>query len=264
MRFSKALRGVTVAACVAVGMLLTVASGAMASGATKVCVPEKEGATLKTPKAGVCKPKYKLTELGAEGKEGPQGKEGSKGEKGEPGLSELSKPEQEALKALLPYVKVEASGIDGKPTVLFSGVNVQIVNGEGQTESTNGAGNLVLGYDAHFGPQTGSHNLILGSDQEYTSYSGLLAGRENSITAPFASVSGGVFNKASDSYASVSGGALNTASGEGASVSGGVFNKASDSYASVSGGALNTANFFASSIFGGKELTTESEYEAIP
>src|SRR5580658_5126953 len=40
-----------------------------------------------------------------------------------------------------------ASGIDGKPTVQFSGVNVQVVNGEGKTNLVNGEGNLMVGYD---------------------------------------------------------------------------------------------------------------------
>src|SRR5256885_13306260 len=39
------------------------------------------------------------------------------------------------------------SGAGGKPTVQFAAVNVQIVNGAGKTESVNGKGNLVLGYD---------------------------------------------------------------------------------------------------------------------
>jgi hypothetical protein len=57
-----------------------------------------------------------------------------------------------------------AEGIDGKSTVQFSGCNVQIVNGEGSTETTNGTGNLMIGYDnkAYGVTQSGSHNLIIG------------------------------------------------------------------------------------------------------
>src|SRR5947209_11501210 len=40
-----------------------------------------------------------------------------------------------------------SSGVGGKPTVQFAAVNVQIVNGTGSTASSNGDGNLVLGYD---------------------------------------------------------------------------------------------------------------------
>jgi len=73
----------------------------------------------------------------------------------------------------------EASGIDGKPTVLFgapsAGVNVQIVNGSGSTSKVNGTGNLVLGYDENPSnhAQTGSHDLILGEGQSYSGYAEL-------------------------------------------------------------------------------------------
>src|SRR6266566_1891986 len=77
-----------------------------------------------------------------------------------------------------------ASGAGGKPTARFSGVNVQVVNGEGHTGSVNGEGNLVIGYDEHLAEreQTGSHNLILGEQQKFTSVGGLLAGAFNAAT----------------------------------------------------------------------------------
>src|SRR5205807_3873238 len=40
-----------------------------------------------------------------------------------------------------------SSGVGGKPTVKFSAVNVQILNGAGSTASLNGTGNMVVGYD---------------------------------------------------------------------------------------------------------------------
>ena len=46
----------------------------------------------------------------------------------------------------------------GKPTIQISGANLQLVNGSGSTETLNGAGNLVIGYDEMPGTQTGSHN----------------------------------------------------------------------------------------------------------
>jgi hypothetical protein len=54
MRTFKALRGVAVAGCVAMGVLLMIAGGALASGA-KLCISEKEGGPVKTPKGGVCR-----------------------------------------------------------------------------------------------------------------------------------------------------------------------------------------------------------------
>ena len=86
-----------------------------------------------------------------------------------------------------------ASGVGGKPTVQFSGVNVQVVSGSGSTAGpVNGEGNLVVGYDESEGkPQTGSHNLVVGPEHSFTSFGGFLAGDGNSVTAAFGSVSGG-------------------------------------------------------------------------
>ena len=64
---------------------------------------------------------------------------------GKEGLSRLSEAEQAKLAAILPYVTFSASGVGGKPTIQFSGANVQIVSGAGETKALNGAGNLVIG-----------------------------------------------------------------------------------------------------------------------
>ncbi len=184
-------------------------------------------------------------------------------------LADFTVPEEAQLKALLKYLNVESSGIDGKPTVRFSGANVQIVNGEGKTATTNGEGNLVIGYDEDSnsfgfrrgpGVQTGSHDLILGEEQEFTSYGGIVAGLINSITAPFASVSGGVENTASGESASVSGGGENIARSYLASVSGGLSNEATAAGASVSGGYENIASAGAASISGGQDNTAKGSF----
>src|SRR5450631_4327097 len=95
-----------------------------------------------------------------------------------------------------------SSGVGGKATVQFSGVNVQIVDGSGSTSSVNGTGNLVLGYDESAGTQTGSHDLVLGEGDSYSSYSGLVAGYKDDASASYASVLG-ESNSVSSSYATV-------------------------------------------------------------
>ena len=172
---------------------------------------------------------------GVRGPEGRPGEPGTPGEKGETGLSLLSKSEQETLKSILPYIKYVSSGAGGKPTIQFSGVNLQILNGEGSTEATNGAGNLIIGYDENPNtePQTGSHNLVLGPEQRYTSYGSIIGGRNNKALGP-------------DTFLV------------------GVGNVARNEGSSVSGGFENTAGFAFSSIFGGKKLSTKADYEAIP
>jgi hypothetical protein len=151
-----------------------------------------------------------------------------------------------------------STGVGGKPTVQFSGVNVQLLNGSGSETTLNGEGNLVIGYDPGAGPQTGSHNLVMGTiAQAYTSYGGLLAGAENTISAPKASVLGGFHNAATGIESVVTGGQLNLASAQDSQVGGGLGNTASGSESTVSGGADNFATSEASSVSGG-QLNTAS------
>ena len=141
--------------------------------------------------------------------------------------------------------EIQLGSFDGT-TLQFSGINVQVVSGSGTTAgAVNGKGNLIVGYNepglcgdvvtpcntnadcpngagaCQTAPKTGSHNLIVGLANAYTSYGGLVAGDRNTISGPFASVSGGGENTASGFSASVSGGFLNSVSGVAASVSGG-------------------------------------------
>ena len=111
-------------------------------------------------------------------------------------------------------------------TTLFSGTNVQVVNGMGDTETTNGLGNLVVGYNevfSTFGAERGgSHNIVVGIFHDYLSYGGLVAGFASRVAGPYASVTGGFRNTASVNYSSVTGGRGNTASNFFSTVSGGL------------------------------------------
>ena len=187
-----------------------------------------------------------------------------------------------ALEAKLESVSVVS--VNNQPTVRFEGVNVQIVNGLNATDSINGTGNLIVGYDevrtignnecslgidsagnpitdaltcAKFGGifavshKSGSHNLVVGRRHNYSSSMGVVFGEQNTINSKAASVIGGEFNNASGIAATVSGGSNNVASGITATVSGGSNNAASGRDAAVSGGTLNTASGGASSVSGG-------------
>jgi hypothetical protein len=172
--------------------------------------------------------------------------------------------EQQTLLSILAHAKYVASGVGGKPTIQFSGVNVQIVNGEGNTATTNGEGNLVLGYDESPGEQSGSHNLVLGEQQKFTSYGGVVGGSRSTVTAPFASVLSGLENTASAFSASVLTGESDTASESYAAVTGGEGNVSSGILTSVQGGVDNNASGSGASIFGGFGLEAKGNYEAIP
>jgi len=196
-------------------------------------------------------------------------------------------PEQEEILSHLSMVDLPVGqGLPTARTLRVSGVNLQIVNGMGSTETENAAGNLIVGYQELRGGstpdpddlRTGSHSIVVGHQHSYSSYGGLLAGARNSVTARFSSVSGGFVNTASGEYSAVSGGAGNTASGERSAVSGGGGNKASSLAASVSGGLDNEAsgNFSSagggtgnkatgdsSSVTGGSENTASAERSSV-
>ena len=62
------------------------------------------------------------------------------------------------------------TGENGTPTVLINGANLQVTNGAGATEAANGAGNVLIGYNAPGSASPnrgGSHNLVLGDAQPY-------------------------------------------------------------------------------------------------
>ena len=197
------------------------------------------------------------------------------------GGSTLS-PEQARILSHMSLISLDDGlGAEVYQTLRFSGVNLQIVNGlhatngfpeDPQTHDplltqVNGVGNLIVGYNEMGNPsgdlRTGSHNIIVGRGQSHQSFGGWLSGRDNSIAAPFASVSGGARNLVSGDSASVSGGYRGVASSAFSAVSGGRYNIASGTYASVSGGALNQATGKAATVSGGQFNTAAGDYASI-
>jgi len=178
---------------------------------------------------------------------------------------------------LNPYLTIDTTG---NATAIFSAINLQVVNGTGNTASINGLGNMIIGYnldnldtsiqvcaDGSFADQvscesngsvwsnshkTGSHNLVIGDANSYSSYAGMVAGNENFINRGTATVTGGYKNISSGFSASVNGGELNTASGLRSVVIGGRVNNSSGSVSVVSGGQFNTASGFIAAISGGE------------
>ena len=62
------------------------------------------------------------------------------------GLSVLSKAEQESLKSILPYFRLDGDGVGGKPTLQIEGANLQVMSsGIPQRSGDEGTGNLVVG-----------------------------------------------------------------------------------------------------------------------
>jgi hypothetical protein len=104
-------------------------------------------------------------------------------------------------------------------------VNVQIVDGLGQTSWTNGTGNLIIGYaePGMYLDRLGSHNLIVGDANQWSSHAfgGFVAGTGNLISGMNCSILGGNGNEAAGFASTVSGGVGNLALGQTACVAGG-------------------------------------------
>ena len=160
--------------------------------------------------------------------------------------------------------------------ITFTGVNVRIVNGTGTTDgTTNGLGNLIVGYNEIRGGdnRTGSHNIVVGMQNDYSSYGGMVVGRFNTISGMFSSVTAGDNNTASGVFSSVSGGQFNESFSNYSAVLGGQLNRAGDNsnpnnhgvgeYATVSGGYSNHANGAASSVVAGYNNTASGSISSV-
>jgi hypothetical protein len=183
-----------------------------------------------------------------------------------------------ALETKLARVSVVNGGAD----IVISGANLNIVNGAGDTQSANGVGNLIIGYNEPRGSgldlRTGSHNLVLGQQNNYFSFGGIIGGFQNTLGGPFSCVftgsgngalgfyslvSTGLANNATGTYSAVLGGDFNVAGGFAAAVSGGQNNLASGPVSSVSGGLNNTASNFQASVSGGKDNTANNFHASV-
>lgn len=148
-----------------------------------------------------------------------------------------------ALKSLLAGVSRE----NGGDTIRISGANLQIVSGVGTTDGEiNGLGNLIIGYNEERTPdnggndRSGSHMLVLGTEQNYTSFGGIVAGKQNTTSGTFSSILGGSeMTLHSDASASVIvGGFENELRGDFSAILGGSNHRlgASAAFATIFGG----------------------------
>jgi hypothetical protein len=130
------------------------------------------------------------------------------------------------IPGLADYLKVDKTtvlqGVKG-PHILFTGVNVHVRSGSGFTNdkgTLTGLGNLVIGYNEDTSPtatlasaRKGSHNLVGGSVNSFSSFGGMVFGYQNAVGAgaPYGSVLGGSENKALGVNSTVYGGWMETA-----------------------------------------------------
>lgn len=164
-------------------------------------------------------------------------------------------------------------GVTGRTVndVVFSGCNVYVQNGAGATNTANGVGNLIVGYNESSATYTdtagvvvdgttsaahsGSHNLVVGPGHTASSYGGIVAGLGNTASGKFATATGGYDNTASGTGAVVVGGEGNEVSGTFAAIISGADNTASGLYSAVVGGYRNSAVVLGAVVVGGEGNT---------
>jgi len=185
---------------------------------------------------------------------------------------------------------VDLQNVDGQPTAIFSGINLQVVNGTGDQFTLNGRGNLTVGYtsprtfgdpicsDGAFLTQSdcesnrkiwgmhhtsGSHNLLLGTGNSYSNQGAIIGGSHNAVNAPSSSILGGWGNVAGAIVTSILGGGHNTAIKEGATMSGGLNNRGEGFYSSLGGGVFNTTNGDHSVVSAGAHNQTTGAFSTV-
>ena len=103
----------------------------------------------------------------------------------------------------------------------------------------------------------------IGASHTNTGTAGFVAGQGNSVTANYASVSGGISNTASGANAAINGGNGNNATASFAAIGGGSTNYATGDNSTVGGGEINVAEGKYSSIGGGMNNRTRGDYSTV-
>ena len=125
-------------------------------------------------------------------------------------------PEQPGVLSYMSLVYLDDGFGNAVPTIRIEGANLQIVNGAGQTYTTNGLGNLIVGYLEAAGAvnRTGSHNVIIGGN-DYSSYGGLCNGGGNKLLGSYSAILAGNGNVAQGELSVMVGGTGNSVQGYG-------------------------------------------------
>ncbi len=174
-----------------------------------------------------------------------------------------------SVQALAPFVKVDfgfENDVRG-PNIVFTGANVHIVSGSGNSWDNNnptGLGNLIIGYNEAFPGFTpvnrsGVHNLIIGRYHQFgpLTFGGIVSGEQNNINGSEEAIIGGAANTANTSFGVIIGGLQNTTIF-------GIPDSPNGSYAQVVvGGFNNTTAGAISCIFGGTGNAQNADYGVI-
>ncbi|MES9894539.1 MAG: hypothetical protein ABW141_06540 [Candidatus Thiodiazotropha endolucinida] len=153
-------------------------------------------------------------------------------------------------------------------TARLTGINLQIVNGEGNTQSVNCRGNLILGYNEPTTEGTvdrsGSHNLILGIRHNYASYCGIVNGVANNLTSEYGAILNGQECYANATHVTICSGYDHKGNGSYSTILSGFDNGGLGSRAVFLDGTNNRAEHSQTIFIGGSGETSSHDGEIIP
>jgi hypothetical protein len=155
--------------------------------------------------------------------------------------------------------------------VVLTGTNLRIVSGTGATNDNGeltGLGNLVIGYGqpSRQVETAGSHNLVVGTQHQYTSHSGILSGTNHTLHSVAGAIIGGRSNQATDApYGVIIGGSNNAVHSNTSTIVGGYENTISgeEGHALVLGGHENLGGGIAGVIVGGLANSNQGQWATI-
>ncbi len=187
----------------------------------------------------------------------------------------------------LVYLPITNGDEGSLKTIRMTGVNLQVVSGLGYTwgdqdvtpqnqdaHRTNGLGNVIIGYQEQrtndgiqdtddSNDRNGSHNLVVGTDNNYTAWGCKVVGARNSVRGWLCSVGGGFGNDAVHDASHIGGGQYNLAAGKYTSVGGGWGNMALGRGSTLPGGGGNIAEGEWSVVGGGRNNNTIGSYATV-
>ena len=190
-------------------------------------------------------------------------------------LARIEELESELAGNPLPGCLVTEAGTGDIDDVVFEGCNVHVRNGEDDTDTVNGVGNLIVGYnedpddslfnDDYNGERTGSHTLVVGASHSWTGSSGIVSGYSNVLWADDGAIIGGQGNRV-DGVGSVAVASTNSwVKGDYSAVLNSRGSEVRARFADVIGGKYNFVreDDTASVIAGGNRLATTRVYEFV-
>ncbi len=149
--------------------------------------------------------------------------------------------------------------VAGEDSLVVEDVNLHVRSGAGATDATvNGRGNLIVGYDEVGGSsdKSGSHNIVFGRGNSYTSYGGLVGGTNNDVHGNYSSVLAGSSNEVTGSRSAIVSGSSNTVESDRSAIVSGSSGTVDSNTAAILAGYNNEASGTWSAIVAGSNNTT--------